>query len=106
MTLPATVFCLIAIGVAALNAAAVFAAAFEAGRLRANGEVPRETPDFLLSLWDPFSTRFIEHVYTNAHALYRSRFITRCVYIVRVTAPLTVIFISAMFILMIAGKLR
>lgn len=95
-------FALILIG---LNALIVLSAAFEAGRLKSNGQAPEAPDNFLLPMLDALGSRFLAHLYwTDTRRLYRSRWIDACVRAARVTMPLSAIAMLVTIALLFTGK--
>ena len=83
------------IATGAANILAFTSLSIATARLRAEGRVPRTTPAFLPSLWDPFGAQFFEHVYTDLHRDYRSPLVSGSVWIMRVATPLfLILFVS------------
>ena len=89
-------------GVASVIASVVVS--IRTSQLKAEGRVPPGTPDFLSALWDPFGAQFVEHVYTDHHRIYGSRIVTRCVQILRVSAPAFLVMVGVQFAVAITSR--
>ncbi|GAA0201227.1 hypothetical protein QOZ96_001637 [Brevundimonas nasdae] len=73
-------------------------AQFWADHLRTSGVIPKNTPP-LMRAFDLFGQHFISGFYSDRHNLYGSRFITRCVKVARIAAPLD---LAAFVVLLVA----
>ncbi len=65
---------------------------FSADYLKRNGAVPKSTSDFARSAPPPFFLDVgisLTDIYSSLHKRYKSRFLTRCVYVARVAFPLS-----------------
>lgn len=83
----------------------VHGAQFWADHLRSSGVVSQKTPP-LMRAFDLLGQHFISGFYSDRHELYGSRFITRCVKIARIAAPLDLVAFIGLFVALFGFGLK